>query len=393
MAETSKEFDLVFEGGGAKGTVFVGALEEFEDRKLTIRRLVGTSAGAITAALLAAGCKAKDFLRFAKETVDGKPDGEPMFGTFMDIPEAEVFTKSDIENSLTQRMFEAIDIPFVPGWVEKRLDRKIIGLMMKVDAYREIFSFIERGGLYAGERFRTWIGKKIGEKIAEKRGEKLGEQGYGELSLEGFHQETKCDLSLVASDTTGRECLVLNHRTAPDCPIDWAVRMSMSIPFVWQEVRWLSEWGTYLGRDISGHSIVDGGVLSNFPLELLVSDDKDVQEVMGDTDPKAAGTLGFLIDENLEVAEAGSEEEESADPKAEGLLGDPQRLKTVKRIMRLINTMTEAHDKPIIEAYAKLVCRLPAKGYGTTEFKMKPDRRDALIKAGRVAMGKYFDER
>lgn len=381
MAETSKEFDLVFEGGGAKGTVFVGALEEFEKRGKTIRRLVGTSAGAITATLLAAGCKADDFLRFAKETVDGKPDGEPMFGTFMDIPEADSFKEKDIENSLTQRMFEAIDIPFVPDWAEKHVDRKIIGLMMKVDAYREIFSFIERGGLYAGERFRTWIG------------EKLAAKGLGKnTTLASFHETKECDLSLVASDTTGRKCLVLNHRTAPDCPIDWAVRMSMSIPFVWQEVRWDKDWGTYLGEDISGHTIVDGGVLSNFPLELLVSDDEDVKKVMGDTDPKAAGTLGFLIDETKDVAGSGSEEEERPDSKAKGMLGDPQRLKTVKRIMRLINTMTEAHDKPIIEAYANLVCRLPAKGYGTTEFKMKPERMNALIEAGRVAMRKYFDE-
>ena len=48
--------DLVFEGGGAKGMVFVGALEElFGDGKYGFGRLLGTSAGAITAVSLAAG--------------------------------------------------------------------------------------------------------------------------------------------------------------------------------------------------------------------------------------------------------------------------------------------------------------------------------------------------
>jgi predicted acylesterase/phospholipase RssA len=47
------EFDLVFEGGGAKGIVFVGAVQEFEALGHTADRLLGTSAGAITATLLA----------------------------------------------------------------------------------------------------------------------------------------------------------------------------------------------------------------------------------------------------------------------------------------------------------------------------------------------------
>ena len=49
------KFDMVFEGGGAKGMVFVGAMQVFLSQNHTYGRLLGTSAGAITAALLAAG--------------------------------------------------------------------------------------------------------------------------------------------------------------------------------------------------------------------------------------------------------------------------------------------------------------------------------------------------
>lgn len=49
------KYDLVFEGGGAKGMVFVGACEEFFRRGHSFDRLLGTSAGASTATLLAAG--------------------------------------------------------------------------------------------------------------------------------------------------------------------------------------------------------------------------------------------------------------------------------------------------------------------------------------------------
>ena len=42
------KYDLVFEGGGAKGMVFAGALDElFKSGFYLPRRLLGTSAGAI----------------------------------------------------------------------------------------------------------------------------------------------------------------------------------------------------------------------------------------------------------------------------------------------------------------------------------------------------------
>ena len=93
--------------------------------------------------------------------------------------------------------------------------------------------------------------------------------------------------------------LVLNHRTAPDLPVVWAVRMSMSIPFVWQEVTWRAAWGSYAGRDITGHDIVDGGVNSNFPIRLLISRSREVMDLMGAHDGHFA--LGMLIDEKAPV--------------------------------------------------------------------------------------------
>src|SRR3954452_7535928 len=75
-------FDLVFEGGGAKGSVFAGALEVFFAAGHQPARLVGTSAGAITAALLAAGYTPAEMLAAVNEQRDGKP----RFASFMDVP-------------------------------------------------------------------------------------------------------------------------------------------------------------------------------------------------------------------------------------------------------------------------------------------------------------------
>jgi predicted acylesterase/phospholipase RssA len=186
---------------------------------------------------------------------------------------------------------------------------------------------------------------------------------------------------VVAADTTDSRLLVLNRRTAPDCPVVWAVRMSMSIPLVWDEVVWKEEWGNYLGQPVAGHVVVDGGMLSNFPIELFISDEAPVTRLMG---PKQDNpVLGLLIDETLPV------------PVKRGILIDvnikPGELRTVQRIKRLVNTMTGAHDKMVIEEYEHLVVRLPAGGYGTTEFDMSDQRRESLVAAGRRAMKAYLD--
>jgi predicted acylesterase/phospholipase RssA len=201
------------------------------------------------------------------------------------------------------------------------------------------------------------------------------------MTFAQFFAATGVELSLVASDTTDERILVLNHLTAPGCPVVWAVRMSMSIPLVWDEVIWQAAWGTYLGRDVAGHGIVDGGLLSNFPIELFISDAPQVVKLMG---PKKDNpVLGMLIDEKLPVAGD------------KGLLVrvniKPGELKTVQRLQRLVDTATGAHDKMVIDEYQHLVARLPAAGYGTTEFDMSDERRDALVRAGREAMALYLD--
>jgi predicted acylesterase/phospholipase RssA len=237
-------------------------------------------------------------------------------------------------------------------------------------------SLIERGGWFAADRFVSWLRNKL------DAGEANGApRRFSAMTLAEFHAATNVELSLVASDTTDAKLLVLNRHTAPDCPVVWAVRMSMSIPLVWDEVVWRSDWGTYLAKDVTGHVIVDGGLLSNFPIELLISNEPPIVRLMG---PKRrTEVLGMLIDERLPVA--GS--------KIWGVhvTVKPGELQTVQRLGRIVNTATTAHDKMVIAEHEHLVVRLPAAGYGTTEFDMSDERRAALVDAGRTAMALYFD--
>ena len=131
----------------------------------------------------------------------------------------------------------------------------------------------------------------------------------------------------------------------------------MSIPLLWQAVVWQPEWGKYLNEDKTGHEIVDGGLLSNFPIELFVSKDPDVKGLMG---PETAShVLGMLIDKSMDVP--GLEIQAVA---SSGL--DLATSRPAQRLANLLNTATTAHDKMVVDGFQQLVAHMPAKGYGTT---------------------------
>ena len=60
--------NIVFEGGGVKGLAYVGALQVMESEGLLakVQRVAGTSAGAITACLVALKYSAEDITKIVK---------------------------------------------------------------------------------------------------------------------------------------------------------------------------------------------------------------------------------------------------------------------------------------------------------------------------------------
>jgi predicted acylesterase/phospholipase RssA len=263
---------------------FVGALQAFEQHGHVPRRLIGTSAGSITACLIAAGYNSQENLAAINEKT---PEGKPRFTSFMDTP--TLYEDTIIRDQLGYWLKTEMDNPLIPDLIEPMVDKLIEG-MMRRDIFRHIVSLFLWGGWYAGDAFISWLEEKL----------EAGGRGLAGSNLFEFNQKTKRDLSVVASDLTGREMLVLNHRTAPTLPTVWAVRMSMGCPFAWQEVIWKEEWGPYCGKDLTGNRVVDGGLLSNFPIRLFVAIDEEIDMIMGEG-MQSEDVIGLLIDETLEV--------------------------------------------------------------------------------------------
>lgn len=365
--------DMVFEGGGAKGMVFVGALEElFRDGGHSTGRLLGTSAGAITAVLLAAGYSAAEM---QAALVEKDANGHSVFASFMGAPAP--FTSDQVRDSAVRRFLDDLNLPFVPDFAEKRIDDWIATQMAAGGWPRNLFSFVERGGWYSADAFTTWMERKLNEGTFDGK-----PRDFGNLTLTQLHARTGMELTVVAADTTAMRMLFLNHTTAPQCPVVWAARMSMSIPLLWQEVIWQKEWGTYEGEQIAGTVVVDGGMLSNFPIALFLSTRPEVGDIVGP--PKSKNVLGFLIDDRIDVPNLPPPPEMISLPKGTG------DLRTVRRLTGLVSTMMSAHDNMAVTVFAKHVVRLPARGIGTTQFNMSDGERNALVEGGRKAMREFL---
>lgn len=369
------EYDLVFEGGGAKGGAFVGGLRALERHGHKPRRVIGSSAGSIVAVLIASGYNAQE----CQEALQQKlPDGRSVFASFMDTPTIDADDR--LSQGMRSWLITELDNPAIPNSIEPIVDRLMESLVSQ-ELFRHVLSLLLWGGWYSGKAFRNWLRERLDE----------DGRGLADSNLLEFYQKTGRDFSAVAADVTGREMLVLNHRTAPTLPTVWAVRMSMGAPFAWPEVIWHAEWGTYRGQDLTGHRAVDGGLLSNFPIQLFVSSDENIDEIMGENS-SSENVIGLLIDETLPVPGIDAPmKHSSAGP---GLVERLDLLQeSIWRIQGLTDTVLGGHDRSVLAAYEDLVCRLPAKGVGTLDFDMPAGRMNCLVAAGEAAMEAYLAKR
>lgn len=375
-------FDLVFEGGGAKGVAFIGALDVLQRSGHTTRRLIGSSAGAITATCVAAGFTPAEMLELAKE----KRNQKAVFKAFLEPPVADDFSAELREQSDFNRLLkdafetalksEPVDqaLKKLPALVQPavkvmvgQLKAPLLTAALNNNYGIQLFALSETGGLFRDERFLNWLCDRLKQKGLPEA-----------ITLKSFHEKTSRDLTLAVTDTTDRELLLLNQRTAPDCPLVAAVRMSMGIPFVWPEVVWRKEWGLYRGKPKAGHFMVDGGTLSNFPLRYLVDGNAPgIRDIMGPPDAKKVRNLGLLLDETRALPTA------APAPAA-------RPFKLIERISRTLDTVISAQDQEIIDRYADIICRIGVKGVDILEFDMSDERLEAVVNAGRCAMTDYL---
>ena len=309
--------DLVFEGGGVKGLGLAGALATLEERGYQPQNVAGTSAGAINASLLAAGYTAEEL--------------------------------REIIISLDYRQFKD------RGWEDKvPLIERSLSLLLDL-------------GLYEGTRFYEWIKERLEAKSVRT---------FADLVMPQFADDPRYryKLQVIASDVTTHELLVLPQDATKlgiepdDLDVALAVRMSMSIPIFFEPVRWENP------KTGQTHVIVDGGMLSNYPIWLYDSD--GVPEWP---------TFGMLLVEPKPTVPIGAR---LPKPKVAGSGAGA----VIDYVKALAQTMMEAHDRLYVEQsnYARTI-PIPTLGVRTTEFTLSGERAIALFDSGRWAAEQFLD--
>lgn len=340
-----KRLDMVFEGGGVKGVALVGALNAIQDRidaeaklppdhpnkakfRYTLEggRVVGTSAGAIIAALHAAGYKPHELRELAFS------------------PEISRFT----DTSLLSR------IPIIG----KPLD-VTIGLLVKLGAFK-------------GDYFLDFLRSVLREK---------GVSTFRDLSLPDIPDEASVPgeekppaqyrAYFIASDITRGRMLVLpgdmdvvRYGVAPgNLEVALAVRMSVSVPFFFRPV-------VLRGSNGVQSYLVDGGLLSNFPVQFFDRPTKASEQA-------SSLTVGIRITRDRYHS-----------------IGFP--FKAARALYALASTAIEAHDMSDVARqvdrlkWAQVV-EINTSAVSVLDFELSPLQKEILYHEGYLAMSRGID--
>jgi NTE family protein len=294
--------DLVLEGGGVKGLGLVGAYTKLVSAGYKARRVAGTSAGAIIGSLIAAGMPVEQMLATMKE-VD--------YRKFRD---------------------------------EGFVDRLGIG--------GKSASLLFEQGVYEGKYLRDWLLQKL---------ESLGIRTFADLKIDepwakDIPVSQRYKLVVVASDISNGRLARLpwdyeRYGLDPDTQlVADAVRASMSIPFFYEPVK------------LDGNTLVDGGMLSNFPIDLFES-------------TPDWPTFGVKL---------------SAQPDANMVANSTKN--TFEFAKALLSTMINAHDQMHVDdpCTASRTMFVETFKIKATDFDITPEEQAQLYVSGQKAAQKFL---
>lgn len=356
--------NLVFKGGGPKGIAFVGALKVLEDqnRLREVKRIAGTSAGAIQAT----------FQAFRIDSNETEKHLEKNFADFFDHPLTlenlyKKFLNSGV--SLLQDIYQVIS----KGPVQTFLSRvpQIIESLRKTT------------GACEGEKFREWIEKIIAEKS------KTPHMTFGELRKKIHEQQGKGfrHLHVYTSDLKSQKPVHINSEDPQwdDIIISDAVRASMSIPFVFKPhilhkkvYKANNTYDRVAVPELGSH--VDGGLLENFPLDTFDKPSYFSTNLHGDY---AKGTvfnprtLGFGLYSS--VPQPPPKNTENIKELISGIIS------YFLEISNLVNEKNP-HNK-------YRVINIDHFDVGLLDFNLPKEKKDALVASGREATLNFYKDK
>jgi NTE family protein len=240
--------NLVLEGGGIWGIAYGGAFQVLEQQSVlqNIKRVGGTSAGAIQATMLAVGFTADEIINITNHTSIKKLND----GRFIFL-------------GGTHRLFHQY------GW-------------------------------YRGDALVKLIRKLVAQKTGNP--DITFAQLHQMAEKSGFR-----DLYITGTNLTTQKLVIFSHETYPNLKIAEAVRISMSIPFYYKAV-FMDDLGNVVSKPKKSQYLqvfADGGIIANYPINLF-----DQNKYLSQPDTKLSDssyvfnneTLGLRLDRSEQIA-------------------------------------------------------------------------------------------
>jgi NTE family protein len=325
--------NLIFEGGGVKGIAYVGAMEVLEDRGIlgNVKRVGGTSAGAINAVLFGLG-----FSNAETKKILGDLD----FNKFLD-----------------------------DSW----------GLV------RDSKHLIEKFGWYKGDFFRDWIAGLIEKKT------KNSEATFRDIHEMG-EDKGFTDIYMMGTNLSTRFSEIFSWEHTPRIPVADAVRISMSIPLFFTAKRSFRGDVYVDGGVLDNYPvkifdrrkyIAEGDEAHLAEPEYYRKHNMKLKKMGMDISPYVYNkeTLGFRLDSAKEIAVF----RDQAEPQAQ-TIDD-----FFSYAWGLIETIMEGQASQHLHSddWQRTVY-IDTLGVKTTEFGLTEARKKALVASGRENAEKYF---
>ncbi|HSW75718.1 MAG TPA: ankyrin repeat domain-containing protein, partial [Candidatus Saccharimonadales bacterium] len=273
--------NLVFQGGSVKGLAYLSALRELEEQKIIslhhdIKRVGGTSAGAITALLIGLGFNFDEIEHLSGvRTIEGSTLPQIKFSELLDGPHgATILTAknkdwSEEKNEAQELITKLREIKGLTSAVKAYQDGTVTRIKaLKDKLENDYISLIEAlnkdGGLCPGHVLYHICDTLIKMQLSKKLGKEISASvTFQELKDAGFKE-----IYFVGVNTRTGLAEVFSHQDTPNMLVANAVRISMSIPGVFTPVHKMIKEKGVLCR-ASADRYVDGGLLLNFPIELF----------------------------------------------------------------------------------------------------------------------------
>lgn len=297
--------NVVFEGGGAKGIVYCGAIQAMESHESNmtagVKRVAGSSAGSMVAMLWAIGYNAKQIEQQITEDLDFTelqdqrcqwdpkvpgPKGIPVgISTIINLFKHKGAFKGDKFHEIMASLIrEKIE--------EKLIDYVKLAFADKIASEK---AFCNENGFDAKmtqDRIRRLIEDKVEQLKDELEITDSGEVTFGQLKklnekFEPYPEIRGYDLYVTGTRLTDGSLQVFSHESDPNMPVVLATQISACFPGGFEPIYY------------KGHFWADGGIADNAPVKIF-----DNEKYLSHGRNKAGAnpcTLCYLVDSEDEI--------------------------------------------------------------------------------------------